>query len=72
MIVITFIDEILIYSRNEEYHASHPRIVLHILEDKDLYAKFAKCEFWLKSVAFLGHIVFCDGIRGDPQKVEEV
>ncbi|KAH0679995.1 hypothetical protein KY290_022105 [Solanum tuberosum] len=72
MFVIVFIDVILIYSRNEEDHASHLRIVLQTLKDKELYAKFSKCEFWLESVAFLGHINFGDGIRVDTQKIEAV
>ncbi|KAH0646574.1 hypothetical protein KY284_034458 [Solanum tuberosum] len=72
MFVIVFIDDILIYSRNEEDHANHLRIVLQTLKDRELYAKFSKCEFWLKSVAFLGHIVFSGGIRVDTQKIEAV
>ncbi|KAH0678966.1 hypothetical protein KY284_020051 [Solanum tuberosum] len=72
MFVIVFIDDILIYSRNEEDHASHLRIVLQTLKDKELYAMFSKCEFWLESVAFLGHIVSGDGIRVDTQKIEAV
>nr|AAV31171.1 Putative polyprotein, identical [Solanum tuberosum] len=72
MFVIVFIDDILIYSRNKEDHASHLRIVLQTLKDKELYAKFSKCEFWLKSVAFLGHIVSGDGIKVDTRKIEAV
>ncbi|KAH0658205.1 hypothetical protein KY289_026953 [Solanum tuberosum] len=72
MFVIVFIDDILIYSMNEEDHASHLRIVLQTLKDKELYAKFSKCEFWLESVAFLGHIVSIDGIRVDTQKIDAV
>ncbi|KAH0694961.1 hypothetical protein KY285_022058 [Solanum tuberosum] len=72
MFVIVFIDDILIYSRNEEDHASHLRTVLQTLKDKELYAKFSKCEFWLKSVAFLGHIVSGDGIKVDTRKIEAV
>ena len=72
MFVIVFIDDILIYSRNEEDHVSHLRIVLQTLKDKELYAKFSKCEFWLESVAFLGHIISDDGIGVDTQKIEAV
>ncbi|KAH0784113.1 hypothetical protein KY290_003711 [Solanum tuberosum] len=72
MFVIVFIDDILIYSRNEEDHANHLRTVLQTLKDKELYAKFSKCEFWLKSMAFLGHIVSDDGIKVDTQKIEVV
>ncbi|GJR80441.1 putative reverse transcriptase domain-containing protein [Tanacetum coccineum] len=53
--VIVFIDDILVYSKSEEEHERHLRIVLEILRQKKLYAKFSKCEFWLQQVAFLGH-----------------
>ncbi|KAH0633253.1 hypothetical protein KY284_036039 [Solanum tuberosum] len=70
--VIIFIDDILIYSRNEEDHAIHLRIILQTLKDKELYAKFSKFEFWLESVAFMGHIISGDRIRVDTQKIETV
>ncbi|KAH0733004.1 hypothetical protein KY289_004192 [Solanum tuberosum] len=70
MFVIVFIDDILIYSRNEEDNAIHLRIVLQTLKDRELYAKFSKCEFWLEPVTFLGHIVSGDGIRVNTQKIE--
>ncbi|GJT16615.1 putative nucleotidyltransferase, ribonuclease H [Tanacetum coccineum] len=70
--VIVFIDDILVYSKSEEEHEQHLRIVLEILRQKKLYAKFSKCEFWLQQVAFLGHIVSADGIIMDPSKVEAI
>ncbi|KAH0712366.1 hypothetical protein KY289_008325 [Solanum tuberosum] len=70
MFVIVFINDILIYSRNEEDHASHLRTFLQTLKDRKLYPKFSKCEFGLESVAFLGHIVSDDGIRVDTEKIE--
>lgn len=70
--VIVFIDDIMVYSRSEEDHANHLRQVLQILRDRKLYAKFSKCEFWLRSVAFLGHIVSDEGVRVDTQKIEAV
>ncbi|XP_042432602.1 uncharacterized protein LOC122019171 [Zingiber officinale] len=70
--VIVFIDDILIYSRSEEEHGRHLRIVLEALQRERLYAKFSKCAFWLSSVGFLGHIISSSGISVDPQKIEAV
>jgi hypothetical protein len=66
---VVFIDDILVYSQNEEEHAEHLRIVLTQLHDKQLYAKFSKCEFLLKKVPFLGHVLSRDRISVDPTKV---
>ncbi|KAL0551564.1 hypothetical protein IC582_010653 [Cucumis melo] len=70
--VIVFIDDILIYSRTEAEHEEHLRIVLQTLRDNKLYAKFSKCEFWLKQVSFLGHVVSKAGVSVDPAKIEAV
>ena len=70
MLVIVFINDILINSRNEEDHTSHLRIVLQTLQDRELYAKFSKYELWIESVAFLSHILSEEGIRLDTQKIE--
>ncbi|XP_074336988.1 uncharacterized protein LOC141674166 [Apium graveolens] len=70
--VVVFIDYILIYSKTEEEHEQHLWIILEILRQKRLYAKFSKCEFWLKEVQFLGHIIGSEGIRVDPTKIEAV
>ena len=70
--VVIFIDDILIYSKSKEDHEGHLRLVLQVLEEKKLYAKLKKCEFWLDSVAFLGHVISKDGISVDPKKVEAV
>ena len=70
--IIDFIDDILIYSMNEEDYASHLKIILDTLKDKELYAKLSKCEFWLKYVSFLGHVVSGDGIRIDTLNVKEI
>ncbi|KAG8489285.1 hypothetical protein CXB51_017332 [Gossypium anomalum] len=67
-----FIDDILIYSRDESEHAEHLRIVLQTLRDKQLYAKFSKCELWLREVGFLGHIVSVSSIRVDPSKISAI
>ena len=70
--VVVFIDDILVYSRSSEEHAGHLRTVLQVLRDRELYAKFSKCEFWMPKVAFLGHVVSADGIKVDPAKIEAV
>jgi ribonuclease HI len=70
--VMVFIDDILIYSRNEEDHEEHLRFVLQKLREHELYAKFSKCEFWLKEVAFLGHIITNGSIAVDPREVSDV
>ncbi|WVZ49338.1 hypothetical protein U9M48_000706 [Paspalum notatum var. saurae] len=70
--VVVFIDDILIYSKNEEEHKEHLRIVLTRLKEHKLYAKFNKCAFWLKEVGFLGHILSEKGVAVDPSKVESV
>ena len=70
--VIVFIDDILIYSKNEAEHASHLREVLETLRKEKLYAKFSKCAFWLREVQFLGHIISANGVLVDPSKIEAV
>ena len=70
--VIVFIDDILVYSKTEEEHKEHLRVVLEVLRRQKLYAKFKKCEFWLEKVAFLGHVVSKEGISVDPAKIEAI
>ena len=67
--VVVFIDDILVYSKNEEEHKEHLRLVLEKLRVHQLYAKFSKCEFWLKEVGFLEHVISGEGIAVDPTKV---
>ncbi|GJQ89608.1 putative reverse transcriptase domain-containing protein [Tanacetum coccineum] len=68
--VIVFIDDILIYSRNEKEHEEHLKTILELLKKEELYAKFYKCEFWINTVKFLGHVIDSSGIHVDPAKIE--
>jgi hypothetical protein len=70
--VMVFIDDILVYSRSEEEHEEHLRLILQKLWNHKLYVKLSKCEFWLKQVAFLGHVISEGGISVDPSKVQDV
>jgi hypothetical protein len=70
--VVVFIDDILIYSKSEEEHQEYLCLVLQKLRDHRLYARLSKCEFWLKQVVLLGHIILNGGISVDPSKVQDI
>ncbi|KAI3767690.1 hypothetical protein L2E82_18026 [Cichorium intybus] len=70
--VIVFIDDILIYSKSRDKHRFHLQQMLDLLRDEKLYAKFSKCEFWLREIHFLGHVINKDCIKVDPAKIEAV
>jgi hypothetical protein len=70
--VVVFIDDILIYSKNEEEHAKHLRIVLTRLRQHQLCSKFSKCAFWLEEIQFLGHVLSSKGIVVDPSEVKDI
>ncbi|GJR14382.1 putative reverse transcriptase domain-containing protein [Tanacetum coccineum] len=70
--VIVFIDDILIYSLNEREHEEHLKIILELLKNEELYAKFFKCESWINTVKFLRHVIDNSGIHVDPTKIEAV
>jgi hypothetical protein len=70
--VMVLIDDILIYSKSDNDHEEHLRLVLQKLRDNQLYTKYSKCEFWIDEVPFLGHVISNRGISVDPAKVKEI
>ena len=70
--VIVLIDDILIYSKTKEEHEQHLRLTLQVLKQHQLYAKFRKCEFLLRSVTFLGHVLSNKGVEVGPKKTDVV
>ncbi|GKA73924.1 putative reverse transcriptase domain-containing protein [Tanacetum coccineum] len=70
--VIVFIDGILVYSKDEEEQGKHLKIILELLKKERLYAKFLKCDFWLDSVQFLGHMIDRNGVHVDHAKIEAI
>jgi hypothetical protein len=70
--VIVFIDDILLFSKMEEEHEKHLRLVLEKLRSNQVYAKFSKCEFWLTKVAFPRHVISTGGVSVDLGKVRDV
>nr|GEX00380.1 putative reverse transcriptase domain-containing protein [Tanacetum cinerariifolium] len=70
--VLMFIDDILVYSKDEEEHGKHLKIILELLKKERLYAKFSKCDFWLNSVQFIGHVIDLSGVHVDPSKIEAI
>ncbi|GKE18128.1 putative reverse transcriptase domain-containing protein [Tanacetum coccineum] len=70
--VIVFIDDILVYSNDEEEHRKHLKIILELLKKERLYAKFSKCDFWLDSVQFLSYVIDRSGVHVDPAKIEAI
>src|SRR3954466_5039199 len=70
--VVVYLDDILIYSKTEEEHAEHLRLILEKLREHKLYAKYSKCEFWLPKVTYLGHVISKDGIAVNPERIQAI
>ena len=70
--MIMFIDDILVYFRTKDEHVENLRMVLEILRERQLYAKFSKCEFWLDKVIFLRHMITTEGVYMDLSKIAAI
>ena len=70
--VLVFLDDTLVYSKNEEEHEEHLRLTLQFLREHQLYAKLSKCEFYRDRIQYLGHIISEEGISVDPKKIEAI
>ena len=70
--IIVFIDDILVYSKNEGDHMDHVTVVLQVIKENQLFVKYSKCDFWLRSVVFLGNMISSEGIEVYPKKTEAV
>jgi hypothetical protein len=70
--VIVFLDDILVYSKSEEEHEHHLRMVFQVLRENQMYAKLNKCSFYQNKIYYLGHIISEEWISVDPEKIEVV
>ena len=70
--MIVFIDDTLVYSKGEDDHINYAGVVLQVLKKHQLFSKYIKCEFLLRSVALLGHIIYSEGVMFDPRKTEAI
>ena len=70
--VLIFIDDILIYFKDEKEHEQHLRLVVQTLREHQLYAKFSKCDFYKKQIQYLGHTISKEGIVVDPKKIKAI
>ena len=71
-LVLVFLDDIRVYSKNEKEHEEHLRLTLQLLREHKLYAKLSKCDFYRDRIQYLGHIIFEEGISVDPEKIEAI
>ena len=70
--ILVFIDEILVYSKNKEEHKEHLCIVLQVLREHHLYAKFSKCDFYKPQIQYLGHIIFETRMAVDLENIKAI
>ena len=70
--VLVFLDDILVYSKNEKEHEEHLRLTLQMLREHQLYAKLSKCDFYRDRIQYLGHIISEEGISVDPEKIKAI
>ena len=70
--VLVFLDDILVYSKNEKEHEENLRLTLQLLREHQVYAKLSKCEFYRDRIQYLGHIILQEGISMDPEKIEAI
>ena len=70
--VIIFLDDILIYSKLEEEHDKHLRLVLQVLRENQLYANLSKCSFYHRKIQYLGYVIFKEGIAVDSKNIESI
>ncbi len=71
-ICLVYIDDIIIYSQNEQEHEHHLRLVLNRLREHHLIAKAKKCQFFKRTIKFLGHTISEKGIAVDEDKVKTI
>ena len=70
--VVVFIDDILIYSKYEEEHKEHLKIVFQELRDHQLFVKFSKCDLFKDKIEYLGHVVTKERILVDTEKIKAI
>jgi hypothetical protein len=70
--MVIYLNDILIYSRNEDEYYNHVRQVLTRLRKNNLFYKLSKCEFNIKEVEFLGFLIGTKGVQADPKQIRSI